>query len=255
MKINLHGKLGQDIGENWELDVVSVAEAIRAIEANTSKLRKWLIDNLEIFHYEILINNEHLFSESKDFKTIEEIKNSELFLNLENKIQTIDIIPVIVGAGFFSSVWKAFKIISGVALIAAAVFIPVLAPIAIPLVFAGLGLIAAGVSELLAKPPPNVPFTAQQADAIEGDAGGPTSYLFNGPKNTVGEGGPVPIGYGELMIGGHNIMSNYDFNIRAVKTSFDSNTYQSLLFGSETYLFNNRGFLINQSPIYIEAGT
>jgi hypothetical protein len=56
------------------------------------------------------------------------------------------------------------------------------------------------------------------------------------------------------MVGGHNIMSNYDFNMRAVKTSFDSNTYQSLLFGSETYLFNNRGFLINQSPIYIEAG-
>lgn len=251
MKINLHGKLGQDIGESWELDVGSVAEAIRAIEANTGKLRKWLIDNLEIFHYEILINDEHLFSESKDFKTMEEIQNSELYLDIKNQIQKIDIIPVIVGAGFLG---KLFKIVTGVALIAAAIFVPVLAPFAIPLAVAGLGLVAAGVSELLAKPPPNVPFTAQQADAIEGDAGGPSSYLFNGPKNTVGEGGPVPIGYGELIVGGHNIMSNYDFNIRAVKSNYDSTTYQASLYGSETYLFNNRGFLIDQSPTYIEAG-
>ena len=44
IKVNLHGKLGEDLGESWELDVSSVAEALRAIDANTRKLRQWLIN-------------------------------------------------------------------------------------------------------------------------------------------------------------------------------------------------------------------
>ena len=36
------------------------------------------------------------------------------------------------------------------------------------------------------------------------------SYLFNGPVNIINEGGPVPIGYGRLIVGSQTIMSAYD---------------------------------------------
>ena len=253
IKVNLHGKLGKDLGESWELDVSSVSEALRAIEANTGKLRKWVIDNKEDIEYEILINKENLFVEKPKCETIEDIKNSELFLDISDKVETIDITPAIIGSSFWKSLGKIF---AGAAMVVGAIALPFIAPVlafAAPmLAVAGIGLIAAGVSSLLAKPPPNVPFTARQADSIEGSAGGPSSYLFNGPSNMVGEGAPVPIGYGELIIGGHNIMSNYSFNLRALKSDFNSTTNQVSLYGSESYLFNSRGFLISQQASYLE---
>ena len=35
------------------------------------------------------------------------------------------------------------------------------------------------------------------------------SYLFSGPVNVINEGGPVPIGYGRLIVGSQVIMSTY----------------------------------------------
>ena len=35
------------------------------------------------------------------------------------------------------------------------------------------------------------------------------SYLFSGPVNVLNEGGPVPIGYGRLIVGSQVIMSAY----------------------------------------------
>ena len=107
IKVNLHGKLGQDIGESWDLEVSSVAEALNAIEVNTKKLRKYLINNLDC-GYEILINSIPLFSEIPDIKNTEEIKNTELFMILDKKIETIDIVPCLIGANFFKSVLNFF---------------------------------------------------------------------------------------------------------------------------------------------------
>jgi predicted phage tail protein len=251
IQVNIHGKLGEEIGSDWNLEINSVAEAFRAIEANTRKLRKWIIENSNEYEYEILINKENLFSEQPTFSTLEEIHKSELFMNLDNKIQTIDIIPRIQGSG---DVWK---IITGGAAVVSAivvgVFYPPLLPLAVGIGIAGLGLIAAGTAGLLSKPPPNVPFTAQQTNPMDGDgggeAGGPISYLFNGPVNTVGEGGAVPIGYGELMVGGNNVFANYNVIYRTYKTQVSTTTQQENLQGDNQYLFDSRCFLIRQTPI------
>jgi predicted phage tail protein len=248
IKVNLHGKLGKDLGESWELDVSSVAEALRAIDANTRKLRQWLINYKDEYEYEILVDNNNLFTEPPNFKNIEEIKNSEFCLNIKDKIKTIDIVPSIIGSGGFA------KIAIGAALIVGAVLLAVFTPFILPAIalgFVGLGLIAAGTSELLSKPPPSVPFTAQQIDPIDGqgEAGGPTSYLFNGPTNTVGEGGPVPIGYGELMVGGNNVFSNYEIIYRAYLGDYSDATLQINNQGNNQYLFNSKGYLINQQPL------
>jgi predicted phage tail protein len=249
IKVNLHGKLGKDIGESWELEVSSVAEALRAIDVNTKKFRQWIINYKDEYEYEILVDKENLFSEQPELKSLEDIKNSELCFNLNSKIKTIDIVPCVTGSG--GGVGKI--LLGGLAIVGAValgVFTPFLLP-AIALGIAGLGLIAAGTSELLSKPPPSVPYTAQQVNPIDGagEAGGPTSYLFNGPVNTVGEGGPVPIGYGELVVGGNNVFSNYDILYRTYISNYDNSTLQIQYTGVSQHLFNSRCYLINQQSL------
>jgi len=247
IRVNLHGKLGEDLGESWDLEISTVAEALRAIEANTGKLRRWVISNNDNYEYEILINKSNLFSEKPDFKSVEDIKNSEFFVNLNNKIQVIDIVPCMVGAG------GALKIITGAITVLGAVVVGVVFPPALPLAIgvgiAGLGLIAAGTSELLSKPPPSIPFTAQQVNPIDGDNGGPTSYLFNGPVNTVGEGGPVPVGYGKLLVGGNNVFANYDIIYRAYNQTVSTLNNQSINEANNQYTFNSKCYLINQTSL------
>jgi len=249
--VNLHGKLGEDLGETWELDVSSVAEALHAIDVNTKKLRHWLINYKDEYEYEILVDKSNLFTENKDIKTIEEIKNSEFCLNIKDKVKTIDIVPCIMGSGGGFA-----KIAIGAALIVGAIALAVFTPFILPAVavaFAGLGLIAAGTSQLLSKPPPSVPFTAQQVNPIagEGESGGPTSYLFNGPVNTVGEGGAVPVGYGELIVGGNNVFSSYDIYYTSnISEGLNPVTLQPNVPSTfYSYLFNNKCYLFSQQKV------
>lgn len=254
IKVNLHGKLGKDLGETWELEVSSVSEALRAIEANTRKLRQWLINYKDEYEYEILVDQENLFIKEPKFKSIEDAKNSEFFLNIENKVKKIDIIPRIVGSGggFGQILVGLLAMIAAITLVIATGGLA--SPFVLPAVavgIAGLGLVAAGVSQLLSKPPPSIPFTAQQVNPIEGEGevGGPTSYLFNGAVNTVGEGGPVPIGYGELIVGGNNVFSSYDIKYRVYRTDYNDTTLQLNYEGSNQYLFNSKCYLVTQEPL------
>ena len=70
------------------------------------------------------------------------------------------------------------------------------------LISAGLTLIAGGVSMLLAKPPKFDDFREIENTKKS------SSYLFNGPTNTANEGGPVPIGYGRLIVGSQVIQTS-----------------------------------------------
>jgi hypothetical protein len=271
IRVNLHGKLGEDIGSEWDLEVDSVAEALRAIEANTKKLRKWIVNYKDICTYQILVNKSSLFDENKVFNKTSDVLNSEFYLNIKDKIQVIDLIPVIEGSG------AILQIIVGVIAVIAAVMLAVLSmgalllP-AVALGVAGLGLIAGGTSTLLSKPPsldlgspPSAggggqddPFVGITPDPIgQGSAPGTNSrgtvpYLFNGPNNTVGEGGPVPVGYGELIIGSNNVFASYDINYRAFITNYSATDGTVNVEGNSSYLFNSDGFLMNQTPSFNE---
>lgn len=94
--INLHGKIGKEFGERWELDVESIVEGIRAIEANTGRFFQYLIKNKE---------------ENKTFSFIlddcpQKIeKEEELLAPLPEKCKEFHIIPNAEGA------WQAFTFI------------------------------------------------------------------------------------------------------------------------------------------------
>lgn len=226
VKIELHGILGEKMKKNlWKLSVFSVSEAVRAIECNTGIFYKTLYNlDKENIKYRILINGQDF----KIFKSEEEIKNdfekvinSNLFTKFNSKdLSTIDIIPVLEGdggggggkGGGFKGV---FGIVFGVALAFTGIGLIFLAPtfafLGLGLVVGGLGIAATGFLGLMSSPPPFVAPEFQRPDVASprDPGGGGRSYLFNGPSNSVGEGGPVPIGYGRLVVGSKTISATF----------------------------------------------
>ena len=182
--IKFHGELGKILKKDYKLAVSSVKEAVHAVNLMSGKkLSKYFIkpENFSK-EYRILVNGKDIVGRSKRLDTPEKIKESEFVLERSN-IRAIDIIPAVQGSGDFLDV---ILIVVGVALLFTGV--PAL-------IMAGMGLIAAGASNLLAKPPEFEEFR-------DNSKTGKRSYVFNGPTNVTKEGGSVPFGYGRLKIGG-----------------------------------------------------
>lgn len=197
--------MGKSIKPAWKLAVSSVSEAIHAINVLThDKLNKYLYEHgTDKFH--VVVNGRKLSRNGewdlKDPNLLEKIKESEFNLRI-NKLETIDIIPVIEFAGS-----DALTVLLGALLIVVGVLIAVGtlgggAPLAAALIIGGIGVIAAGVINLLSKPPASDDFREIQS-------GGKSSYLFSGPQNLINEGGPVPVGYGNLVVGSQVISASY----------------------------------------------
>jgi predicted phage tail protein len=129
----------------------------------------------------------------------------------ENEVY-VSLIPTGAGKG-----WG--KLLAAAVLVALIVWNPLLAPTATvtgagtvvtqaalfsPGMVAAMGSMAAGlalqgISELMAKPPKH-----------DKEADGPG--LFDGPENTLSSGQPVPVLYGELLVGGSPIHVDYKKN-------------------------------------------
>jgi len=201
--ITLHGVLSEQVGrQHFDLAASSVGEAMRGIQANCKTLYKSLIENDEKnIKYRVLINKkDFLVEEGKDPNTEEGIRSSELAMKFK-ELKTIDIVPVMEGE---SSAEKKADSKSIFAIIAGIILIAIGAWTTNPyLIMAGIGLLAAGVSNLLTPTP-------KFEDVREIEGGGKPSYMFSGPQNTVREGGPVFVGYGRLLVGSHVIQTSLD---------------------------------------------
>lgn len=204
-QITFHGILGEQIGKSWNLRIKNVAEAIHAVNIlSKRKLYNRLYENDKSnIKYQILVNDNILTTlpQGKNID-VEQIKNSELLINHDD-LKTIDIVPVIVGAD--SQGAGIGTAIAGFALIVGGVLIGLLTgigwAIGIPMIMAGIGLISAGVYVLISRPPEFEDFR---------ESTGKVSYLFNGPTNVTREGGPIPVGYGRLIVGSQVISSTFE---------------------------------------------
>ena len=203
VRIKLHGHLGKTMKKRvWSLSVETVSEAINAINIlSNNKLKKRLIkDHRENIKYNVLIDGRDFMHEDPlDIKKPETIKSSELCLK-NNKMKTIDLIPIIEGAGDGINI---FTIILAIVLIVWGFIIAAAGnpQLGYAMVMAGLGLLAAGISNLIAK----APKPGEISDSIG-------SYMFNGPQNTDKEGNPVPVGYGRLLVGSQIVAASYDID-------------------------------------------
>lgn len=178
----LHGALGRRFGARFPLDVGSTVEAVRALMIQLAGFRRALRDG----HYRIIkVRNKKRIDLGLD----------ELDLRLGGA-KEIHIVPVVAGASRGLG-----KILAGVAIVGLAI----LAPYALPAVFAvggalaavptiafgiGFGMALSGVAQML-SPQPTAP---TQKDKT-------TSYLFSGTDNVTVQGGPVPLVFGTFLVG------------------------------------------------------
>lgn len=212
--ITVFGELGKFIGHSeWKFNVKSASEAIKALNTATkNKFNDYFIKNNKLnAKYRILINGKDFVCPEKEIneKNYELINKSELVMKKEN-LKTIEIVPVLESND--SSLFAIFAVIIGIVLIAFGVGLALLPAGATLLglgsgsaalfIVGGLALLSAGIMALLSRPPS---FSYNQGLSNETSQ----SYLFNGPQNTVGEGNPVPIGYGTLLVGSNVISAGY----------------------------------------------
>lgn len=186
-KVKLIGNISK-FGETWETDCNNIRDIFKLIECQTPGFRQHLVDAAEAgVGYEI--------RRGKDFLESEE----ELLLSLNNEDIIITEVPagaksaagkilaalaivVVIGltgggglAAFGSNIVAAFTGSGGLLATAGAMM--------------AVNLAMTGISQLLAPGP--------ETDTKQNEG-----YLFNGPVNTVQQGMPVPVCYGELRIGG-----------------------------------------------------
>jgi predicted phage tail protein len=181
-KIRVYGKLAKVLGQRvFEADVASAAEGVRFLLANFPGLEPVMAQG----HYRVSTGKYHLDQDE---------------LHHPAGGQDIKITPVIMGAG-----GSAGKIIAGIALVALS-----FVNFGTGSIFAGIGLKAAGSQALLGigatlvlqgvaqllTPAPQLNFagTDSQDDPRR-------SYSFTGLQQSSRQGLPVPIVYGEMIVG------------------------------------------------------
>ena len=183
-KIRLYGRLAKFLKRRvFEADVSSAAEAVRFLLANFPHLEPELAQG----HYRVSVGGYDLVEDELVHPTGR---------------QEIKIVPVVVGAGALG------RIIAGAALIIASIFIPGTALIfgtAVKGLVFGIGasLALGGVAQLL-TPVPTLPTgTDSQQDPRK-------TYSFSGIQNTSRQGTPVPVIYGETLVGSVVISAGID---------------------------------------------
>lgn len=196
-KIRVYGRLAKFLGQRtFEAAVDSAAEAVRFLAANFPGLERHMADQ----HYRVSVGTYDLGEDE-----------------LADPVgqQTIKIMPVISGAG--SGVGK---IIAGVALIALAIALPGIGggaaaatifgtkftALAVGIGATGLSLALTGVSQLLTP----VPLLAAPGTSDNSEADPRESFSFSGIQNTSRQGLPVPIVYGETVVGSIVISAGVD---------------------------------------------
>jgi predicted phage tail protein len=178
-KIKLYGKLAKFIGHRvLEADVATAAEAVRFLLANWPEAEAHMNDQ----HYRVSIGTYDI--------DLEELHHPA-------GAAPISFVPVVAGAGAVG------RIIAGIALVALALFVPLVAfGVALNGVVLGIGasLVIGGVAQLLTP----TPTTSQ-------DEGDPRkSFSFSGIQNTSRAGVPVPVVYGETLVGSVVISAGID---------------------------------------------
>lgn len=180
--IKLYGHLGKKFGHEFQFDIDTISESIKALSANLPEFREYLINNSQP-GYRIKVDDRPIMS-------MEEIGLCA------NEGSVIRIIPVVIGAGDGKSIGM---IIVGVVLVVAAFFTmgqslwgftvtPAIAGAAMSL---GAGMALSGASALL-SPVPVISPGAKQSNNLG----------FSNVPRTASQGYRVPICYGRNMLEG-----------------------------------------------------
>lgn len=181
-EIRVYGRLAKFLGRRkFMAEVTSAAEAVRFLVVNFPQLEKHMADQ----HYRVSVGDYDL--------TVDELHDPA-------GAQQIKIVPVLQGAGAVG------RIIAGVALLAVGFLVPGIGALGVQLlVGVGASLVLGGVAQLL-TPVPKIP----QGAASNTDQDPRKSYSFSGIQQTSRQGVPVPVVYGETLVGSVVISAGID---------------------------------------------
>lgn len=194
-KIKLYGALAKFVGQKvFEADVATAAEAVRFLLANFPELDAHMAQQ----HYRVHTAGEDL--------TLDDIHNP-----MGREIQ---IVPVVAGAGAVGRVLLGIALIAGSFLLPGAgifgttslfgvtaaqgAFLGVTAGTILSTL--GASLVLGGIAQVLTPTP--------KTDKDEGDPR--KSFSFSGIQNTTRAGVPVPVVYGEMLVGGIVVSAEAD---------------------------------------------
>ena len=189
--IRVYGRLARFLGRRAFLaEVSSAAEAVRFLLANFPQVERHMADQ----HYRVSVGDRAL-----DADHLHEPAGGS----------DIAIVPVIGGAGAVG------RIVAGVALVALS-FIPGIGALGVALMQGvGASLALGGVAQLLTPVPrmagPGAATSAGIAKSARADDNDPRkNYSFSGIQNTSRQGVPVPVIYGEVIVGSVVISAGID---------------------------------------------
>lgn len=244
-RVYLRGEAGDLFGEVWDLVVRTPAEAVRAIMCNRPKFRGYLQHAHEHgVGFELFLVNENT-GERKQLSAQDQNDIDDLVHPMGK--HSLEIRPAVMGGG-----GKVGLIIVGVLLVVVAAVLTfgaggialaafeagfiasiggvITATAAISTVgliagAVGVALLAQGVSSLLAPTPETSPFDSQASTAPSAQiqSGGikGRSSVFGGAVNTIGQGRPVPLLFGELIVGSQVV----SVSIKNVRTNSKGEDY------------------------------
>ena len=201
--LKLHGDLADFVGhKQFDVIINSPAEAVRFLVHNFKGVEKYMSDK----YYKVLVDKEEIGEDKLAYPVGQ---------------STINIVPVIVGAG-----GRGFgKLLLGAALIGAAFLIPATVPYA-PLKFGGGALFTGGAglakglayvgSALVLQGASDLLFPLPEPP--DGEADPRLSFSFSGIQNTARPGTTLPVVYGEITTGSVVISASVDTNQIQVET-------------------------------------
>lgn len=197
-EIRVYGRLAKFLGRRvFRAEIASAAEAVRFLITNFPQLERHMADQ----HYRVSVGEYDL--------ALEELHDP-------SGQQQIKIIPVLSGAGGSSPVGR---ILLGAALIVGAFFTGGAtigffgSTIGVGALLGGIGatLVLGGVAQMLTPVPQTIASNTSGTGSTADTAKDPRkSYSFSGIQNTGRQGTPVPVIYGETLVGSVVISAGID---------------------------------------------
>ena len=201
-QVILEGRLGEEFGSEWNLEVNSPGEAILAIMTQRPALRRFLIDAEGIQGYEVFIDDEPIDTEEElvinkpgqgrytFVPVVGGSKSSTLMM-------VLGVTLMIATGGFGTTIAAPFMASAGTGGAATLAAGATLTTPGLALSYLGTGLLLGGAAMMLA---PDVP-DGNSSEKSE-------NYLFGGPVNTVKQGEPIPLVYGRAIVGSKTISAS-----------------------------------------------
>ncbi|SAK63642.1 bacteriophage lambda tail assembly protein I [Caballeronia pedi] len=186
LTVRLYGDLGARFGRRYLLDVRSPAEAVHALCVQLPGLRRYFIEHA-----------------TQQFRVRGVQDYDEQDMHYPQSTGTLKLVPMIEGAGAWG------KVLGGAALaVIGAVAMAYGQPWGAKVIALGAALAMGGVAQMMA------PRNAGTATPEKAD--NQPSLAFDGAVNTMGQGGPVPLGYGHLIVGSQIISVGFSTNNEVV---------------------------------------